>query len=303
MSSEPLVSILMNCYNGESYLKESLNSIVNQTYKNWELIFWDNKSQDESVKIFKAYDEKRFKLFHASKHTILYEARNLAIQKTSGEFIAFLDTDDIWLPDKLAKQVEIFKNKEIGLVYSNFWMLSDNLLFKKKIFRKKRLPTGNTLKSILSDYAVGLSTIIVRKEKIKNLKNVFNTNYDLLADFDFVINFSIDNNFGCVQEPTTYIRIHDKSLSHVFIDQLIQQSKEWYSQAQSNSLLSSQKELIKVHEKILYDETRQIILKEKFLKAFIKCLKFPNSFKKFKLFLLLFLPRKIFLLLKKINYL
>ena len=73
----------MNCYNGERYLRESLSSVLNQTYKNWELIFWDNKSQDESVKIFKAYDEKRFKLFHASKHTILYEARNLAIQKTS----------------------------------------------------------------------------------------------------------------------------------------------------------------------------------------------------------------------------
>ena len=241
MSSEPLVSILMNCYNGESYLKESLNSVINQTYKNWELIFWDNKSQDKSVKIFKDYDEKRFKLFHASEHTILYEARNLAIQKTSGEFIAFLDTDDIWLPDKLAKQVEIFKNREIGLVYSNFWMLSDNLLFKKKIFRKKQLPTGKILKNILSDYVVGLSTIIVRKDKIKNLKNVFNTNYDLLADFDFVINFSIDNNFGCIQEPTTIIRIHEKSLSHVFIDQLIQQSKEWYSKAQSDPFLSSQK--------------------------------------------------------------
>ena len=97
--------------------------------------------------------------------------------------------------------------------------------------------------------------------------------------------------------------IHEKSYSYVFINQLIQQSKEWYSEAQANSFLSSQKELKKVYEKILYDETRQIILKENFFKAFYKFLKFPIGLRKLKLSLLLFLPRKIFLLLKKINYL
>ena len=114
MNEKPLVSILMNCYNGERYLRESLSSVLNQTYKNWELIFWDNKSQDESVKIFNSFNDKRFKLFNAEKHTILYEARNLAIQKTTGELIAFLDTDDIWLPDKLTKQVALFKSKNIS---------------------------------------------------------------------------------------------------------------------------------------------------------------------------------------------
>jgi len=303
MNEKPLVSILMNCYNGERYLRESLSSVLNQTYKNWELIFWDNKSQDESVKIFNSFNDKRFKLFNAEKHTILYEARNLAIQKTTGELIAFLDTDDIWLSDKLEKQVKLFKNKEVGLVYSNFWMLNDSLILKKKIFRKKKLPRGKVLKSILSDYVVGLSTIIISRNKIKDIKNVFNTKYDLLADFDFVVNFSIDNNFECIQESTTYIRIHEKSLSHVFIDQLIQQSKEWYSEAQMNPALSAHKELKKVNEKILYDEVRQIILKEKFVISFFKFLKFPNSLRKFKLFLLLFLSKKIFLLLKKFNYL
>jgi glycosyltransferase involved in cell wall biosynthesis len=303
MINEPLVSILMNCYNGQEYLKEALNSVINQQYKNWELIFWDNQSKDNSIKIFSDYKDKRFKLFRAEKHTVLYEARNLAIKKTSGELIAFLDTDDIWLPDKLTKQVALFKNKDIGLVYGNFWTFNNNNILKKKIFCKKKLPTGNVLRSILSDYRVGLSTIIVRKRNIKNIKKVFNTTYDLLADFDFVINFSINNNFGCIQEPTAYIRIHEKSLSHVFIDQLIKQAKDWYSEAKTNSSLSSQKELKKVYEKILYDETRQIILKEKFFRAFYKFLKFPLSLRKIKLFLLLFLPKKIFSSLKKINYL
>ena len=132
MSDGPLVSILMNCYNGQEYLKKALNSIINQKYKNWELIFWDNQSTDDSIKIFNSYKDKRFKLFRAKEHTILYEGRNLAIQKTTGELIAFLDTDDIWLPDKLLKQVDLFKNEEVGLVYGNFWMLNNYSIFKKK---------------------------------------------------------------------------------------------------------------------------------------------------------------------------
>ena len=105
--NKPLVSIIMNCYNGERYLHEALESIINQTYKNWELIFWDNLSTDNSKKIFQNFKDERFKYFLAKEHTVLYEARNLALKEVSGEFIAFLDTDDIWFPDKLLKQVKV----------------------------------------------------------------------------------------------------------------------------------------------------------------------------------------------------
>ena len=114
--SKPLVSIIMNCYNGDKYLNEALQSIINQTYKNWELIFWDNLSSDNSKKIFKKYNDKRFKYFLAEKHTVLYEARNLAIKEAKGEFIAFLDTDDIWLNEKIEEQIKLFSNQNIGLV-------------------------------------------------------------------------------------------------------------------------------------------------------------------------------------------
>ena len=72
MSEEPLVSILMNCYNGEKFLREAIESVLAQTYLNWELIFWDNQSTDQSADIFNSYDDKRLKYFYASKHTLLY---------------------------------------------------------------------------------------------------------------------------------------------------------------------------------------------------------------------------------------
>ena len=106
----------MNCYNGESYLNESIKSAISQTYKNWELIFWDNRSKD-----------KRFRYFYSSEHTSLYKARNLAIEKCRGDFIAFLDVDDLWSKEKLELQMPYFDNPEVGVVFSNLWMLKKNI--------------------------------------------------------------------------------------------------------------------------------------------------------------------------------
>ena len=82
---EPLVSIIVNCFNGEKYLDDCLNSIIFQSYKNWELIFWDNQSTDKSKKIFEKFKDKRFKYFLSPRHTYLYEARDLAIKESKGD--------------------------------------------------------------------------------------------------------------------------------------------------------------------------------------------------------------------------
>ena len=81
MKKKPLVNIIMNCYNGEKYLKDSIQSVLNQNYKNWELIFWDNQSEDRSKFFFKEFKDKRFALLLRKKFTNLYIARNLAIKK------------------------------------------------------------------------------------------------------------------------------------------------------------------------------------------------------------------------------
>ena len=132
-NSKPLVSVIMNCYNGEKYLKESVESVLSQNYKNWELIFWDNKSEDRSATILKSYEDSRIKYFCANKHTLLYEARNEAIKKTSGKFIAFLDTDDFWEKDKLDLQIPLFEDAEVGVVYGNHFIINE-ILNTKKIF-------------------------------------------------------------------------------------------------------------------------------------------------------------------------
>ena len=126
-----LISIILNCYNGSQYLKEALNSIQNQSYKNWELIFWDNQSKDKSKEILKSFKNKKFKYFLSKKHTSLYAARNLAISKAKGKFISFIDSDDTWESDKLKKQIKFFKEKNVAVVYGNSWIRREETNKKK----------------------------------------------------------------------------------------------------------------------------------------------------------------------------
>ena len=95
------VSVIMNCHNGEKYLRRAIKSIFDQTYSNLEIIFFDNCSNDSSAKIVKSYDDKRIKYFYSKKKLKLYEARNQAVKKAKGIYLSFLDVDDIWSKEKI----------------------------------------------------------------------------------------------------------------------------------------------------------------------------------------------------------
>ena len=161
----PLVSIIMNCHNGEKYLKESLDSVISQTYKNWELIFWDNKSSDKSAEIFKSFDDQRLKYYYNDELTTLYKARNLSLKKANGEFVTFLDTDDYWLKDKLRKQVDfLLENINFDIIYGNYFIINEKLKTKKTAFSNKDLVDGFIYKELLKKYIVGLVSIFFRKK-------------------------------------------------------------------------------------------------------------------------------------------
>ena len=160
----------MNCYNGEKYLRDAINSVISQKYNNWELIFWDNLSTDKSSEIFNSYKDNRLKYYCAQSHSnILYKAKNYALEKTNGDFIAFLDVDDWWLPNKLERQIPLFKDSEVGLVYGNVWLFFEKEN-KKKIYRKKKLPKGKIVNDLLYDYSIGSPTYVVRKKFLNDPK-------------------------------------------------------------------------------------------------------------------------------------
>ena len=300
LKEEPLVSIIMNCFNGEHYLDDALKSVLDQTYKNWELIFWDNKSADNSRNIFKKFNDSRFKYFLSEKHTTLYEARNSAIQKAQGEFLAFLDTDDIWLKDKLKKQIPLFEDNSVGLVYGNFWLFNkSNIIRKKRIFSKDKLEKGIITEPLLKNYTVGLLTIVIRKKFLSNLKEVFNPKYDVIADFDFVIKFSANYKFNCIQDAVAIYRQHEKQLSKKLFNNQIEQLKDCVSNIKLNSKINFLN-LKFIECKIKYMEIVKLIYEKKMLESLLLINRYPFSLNKIKLIVILILPKKILKFLR--NY-
>ena len=206
------VSIIINCFNGEKYLKEALISVVKQSYKNWEVIFWDNQSTDSSATIFKSYHDKRFKYYYANQHTRLYEARNEAIKRSSGEFIAFLDTDDFWEKDKLELQMPLFEDSTVGVVYGNIFIINEKLN-KKEIFLRKKKPKGFILNDLLINYCLSLVTLVIRKNFLDGFQPPFNSKFHIIGDFDLMIKMSAKYKFDCVEKPIASYRIHQKNES------------------------------------------------------------------------------------------
>ncbi len=177
----------MNCYNGEKYLKEAISSILNQTYENWELIFFDNCSTDNSKNIFASFSDKRLKYYLAKDHTRLGSARKRCYEKTNGDLVAILDTDDIWYPAKLEKQIKLFHDPQIGIVISNFNYFNDKE--EKKII-KKIPPEGFVFNNLLKNYYVSLSTLMFRKSIAQKLNKQFDSEFDFISDFDLVLRLS-----------------------------------------------------------------------------------------------------------------
>ena len=251
---QPLVSVIMNCYNGETYLTESVESVLSQTFKNWELIFWDNKSQDQSSQIFKSYKDERLKYFFANEHTSLYKARNLAIEKSQGDLIAFLDTDDLWKKNKLELQVDLFKNPEVGVVFSNLWMIKKNMQ-NKKLYSTEKLPSGSIYDQLIKNYNVGIITAVINKKFYLKLKKKFDERFSIIGDFDLFLRLSKICLFASIQDPLASYRLHGKNLSIIDKEKEIQEFELW----------------IEENKSALSETQMQIIQKKVYYRKFVNC--------------------------------
>jgi glycosyltransferase involved in cell wall biosynthesis len=227
----PLVSIIMNCRNGEKFLKSSIKSIINQSYINWELIFFDNNSQDKSFDIVKKIKDKRIKLFKTKNNLKLYRARNLALKKTKGKYICFLDTDDTWEKDKLKRQVKIIRQeKQFKFLYSNYFV---NVQEKKKKYVRfnQKLSSGKITQNLLNSYDMGILTTFFEKKILKN--KLFNERYNVIGDFDLFIYLS--NNFKMKYDPNplaTY-RVHKSNYSSKNLKEYTQEMDYWIKNNQN----------------------------------------------------------------------
>ncbi len=141
----PEVSIITPCYNSSKFLQQTIDSVLNQTFTDWEWLITDDKSTDHSVEIIRKVNDERIKLTVAEKNGGAGHARNLSLEKASGRFITFLDTDDFWEPNFLEEMVSFMKKENAELAYSNYSRCDENLIPKIEDFKADKNVTFNNL--------------------------------------------------------------------------------------------------------------------------------------------------------------
>lgn len=207
--NEVLVSVVIPAFNSEQYIGECVDSVLAQSYRNFEIIIIDDGSTDDTVNIVSDYQDDRIRLFHQNNSGSA-AARNYGVKQASGMWIAFIDADDIWLPGKLQKQLEHCSN--------HAWSHTD-LFFHGDFYPKYTKATkftskhsGFILNNLLVENSIGTSSVVIKKE-IFQASGGFNTNLRALQDWDLWLRVAEKHQVCYVDEPLVYYRVHSSSVS------------------------------------------------------------------------------------------
>ena len=224
------VSVMVLTYNRSGLLKESINSILNQTFKDFELLVIDNYSTDNTEEVVKSFKDERIKYFKNKNHGLLAVNRNFAIENSNGEFIAICDDDDLWLPEKLERQLKEFEKDEVtGLVCTNgfyFGETDENKIMSKPkdeyISFEKMLPRSEII----------CSSAMVKKSVLDDIGK-FDENPKIFTGEDYELWLRLVQKYKIkyIGEPLVKYRIHSGALQKEFLagDKSIKVAKEIYN--------------------------------------------------------------------------
>lgn len=213
MNKHPLVSILVNCYNSELYLKDCLNSLVNQTYDNLEIVIWDNKSTDNTKKITESFKDSRIKYYLSNSHKNLVESRIDAWKYLNGKYVAILDSDDIAYDNRIELQLEkIISNEKLAVLGGGVQYIDQqNNLLDQKIYISN---SKKIYELIYSKFIMNNSTLFFDKIKVDELGG-YSNRFIYINDYELVYRLSkryeIDNHPKIVSQN----RIHKNSLTNL----------------------------------------------------------------------------------------
>ncbi len=160
----PKVSIITPSFNSSNFIEQSITSVISQTFKDWELLVVDDCSNDNSIKKIEKFTEidNRIKLISLDENVGAAEARNIAIRKAKGRFIAFLDSDDVWKNDKLEKQLDFMQSKSFAFTFTAYQLMTEDGKMIRSIIAA---PEYMTYKSYLRNTIIGCLTVMIDREK------------------------------------------------------------------------------------------------------------------------------------------
>ena len=216
----PRVSVIMNVRNGAPFLREALDSALAQTFRDWELVFWDDCSTDDSAKIVAEYADPRIRYFLSPEETTLGPSRKFAIRHARGEWLAFLDQDDVWLPDKLVRQIELADadlSGRVGMIYGRtvefFADGRENDFDTHHEFRY--LAEGDLFEEFFRNSCfVMISSAMLRRSALEKIGEI-PSDSDLTCDFYIFVAVARFYRVLAVQRVVCRYRRHATSLSRI----------------------------------------------------------------------------------------
>ena len=229
-----LVSIIMPNYNGEKYLNETIESVLSQTYPNWELLFVDDCSTDSSLEIVESYNDIRIKVFQNEVNSGAAVSRNWALREATGKWIAFLDSDDVWYPNKLERQLAFMVDNGYCFSYTAYERMDeDSNSLNMRITGPKKI---NKRKMFRYDY-IGCLTVMYDAEKI----GVVQVEPSLKCRNDYAIWLKVCRLADCyyLDEVMARYRIREKSLSRIGLKRLIKNQYRLYRYGEKMGVLRS----------------------------------------------------------------
>ncbi len=204
------VSIIMPSYNSKIFLPETIDSVLAQTFKEWELIIVDDCSQDDSNKVIEGYMKccEKIKLIKLDTNSGPAIARNRAIEEAKGRYIAFLDSDDLWTPDKLSKQISFMQEHDVALSYTGYYRIEEE---SGEIIDQISVPKKVNYRELLKQNIIGCLTAIYDTQKIGK---IYMPHIRKRQDFGLWLNIlkKIPYAYG-IDEPLAYYRVRRTSVS------------------------------------------------------------------------------------------
>jgi len=196
-----LVSIIMPSYNHAHFLKRTIRSVIDQTYTNWELIIVDNHSGDNTDEVIASFNEPRIRLYKIHNNGIIARSRNMGINESRGEFIAFLDSDDWWCAGKLLQSIEVLLSGQDLIYHDMFLVEHENNLYNGKLsFRTLDHPV---FASLLTEGNAIINSSVVVRARLLQATGLLDEQKDLIAseDYDLWIRISlVTDKFYKIQE-------------------------------------------------------------------------------------------------------
>ncbi|WMW64171.1 glycosyltransferase [Nitratidesulfovibrio liaohensis] len=209
----PTVSVIMNCLNCGEHLRAAIDSVFAQTFDDWEIVFWDNGSSDCSADIAQSCGDK-VRYFRAERTVPLGAARNLAIARARGEFIAFLDCDDLWHPEKLARQVALFRaNPAVGLVSCDTVMFSGDKELSRQ-FQAAPPARGKVFRELMTTQWISMSSAVIRRSALDAPGmggHWFDESLNVCEEADVFYRIAWDWELDHVDAPLARWRVHGGS--------------------------------------------------------------------------------------------